>query len=525
MDTQYYLIKNRNNDQIVKLIGKEFSIKKESVKAVKQSYYDTFDLRLQRNNIIFYKTNSDFVLEQIGDEAAARSVTFKSSKQIRFWQNFPTSELQDRLKPILYVRALIMFAAIDKEVECYNIVDAEEKIVARISLETISVGQSAFQGKILILKPVKGYDKYYNKLADLVSTKDFSHLTQKDFINSIIETGNTIPTKYSTKLARIDNPQMSSSKAVRKLLRSLATIVKQNEDGLIKDIDTEFLHDFRVALRKTRSILSLLKEIFNQDKLAPFKSEITSLAKSTNKLRDYDVYLHNKDNYQKVLPAHLFQGLNHFFVSIKREGRCEHRKLSKRLDSTSHRKFINSWEELLENKKVFAGTSTSIPIINLACAHIHKRFKKVLKDGRNINKKSPDSDLHKLRIDCKKLRYLMEFFSGLFPREEIIILIAQLKKLQTCLGEFNDYSVQQIYLENYLANIPGATTNSIEMAATIGALITTSHQEKQNRRDAFFKIFKNFTHNKNIHLYKKIFKTKSLTAKVLQRSQEKNIHS
>ncbi len=61
-----------------------------------------------------------------------------------------------------------------------------------------------------------------------------------------------------------------------------------------------------------------------------------------------------------------------------------------------------------------------------------------------------DEVVHQLRINCKKLRYLMEFFAPLFPENEIKTLIKALKLLQDNLGNFNDYSVQQIFLRQVL---------------------------------------------------------------------------
>ena len=507
MQAKYYLIKDQSKDQIIESIEEDFSIKKESASTAKQDYYDTFDLRLKKHGLILYKAKSVYNLEQIVKEKNERPLTFTSPKEIKFWQDFPTPKLQKKLKSILYVRALIMLASLNKKIENYSILDESEKIVARIALESMSVNHSAFPGIVLTLTPVKGYDEHYDNLKKLFIATSYSQLTYNDLMILIIKEGNTVPTSYSTKLAVIDDPEMSSGKAINKLLISLMNIVKQNETGVIKNIDAEFLHDFRVAFRKTRSILSLLKSVFNQEIIAQYRSEIESLAKSTNKLRDYDVYLLNKGYYQSVLPKHLLKGLDHFFANINQKQKYEHRKLTRRLNSASYHQFFDSWKKQFnDNLELFNSTISKTPIIELACKNIYRRFKKVLKDGKKITKESPDADLHRLRIDCKKLRYLIEFFSGLFPREEVTILITQLKKLQTCLGEFNDYSVQQIHFEEYLSTIPLTKPSSIETAATIGALISISNQEKQNRRNAFFKIFKKFIKKKNLALYKNLFK-------------------
>ncbi len=61
----------------------------------------------------------------------------------------------------------------------------------------------------------------------------------------------------------------------------------------------------------------------------------------------------------------------------------------------------------------------------------------------------PDEAVHQVRIQCKKLRYLVEFFSELLPAEETEHIEKQLRRLQNTLGLFNDYSVQQRSLLSY----------------------------------------------------------------------------
>jgi CHAD domain-containing protein len=508
MQTHSFLVNNKENEQVVEIIESLYPVKKTAGKSINLIYYDTFDLSLQKKGLIFCKTGTNYTLQPINVENNTQPITFNSSKQLKFWQDLPTSDLKNKFKKILGIRALIAFASLKNDQQPCNIVDLEEKIIARISLESFLLDNSdGFLGKILTLKAIKGYNKHYNKLLDLLAIQNqMQPLEQEDFMQLIVDGGGIIPMKYTAKPINIDEAQMPASDAVKKLLFSLLAVIKINEDGVIKDIDTEFLHDFRVAIRRTRSILNLLKVIFNEGAVLPYKFKFASLAESTNKLRDYDVYLLNKDSYLQMLPSHLHKGLNQFFINIKKRKKYEHRKLVQRLNSSSYREFISSWKEFLENNNdIFDGTNSTIPVIDLARKHIYNKSKKILKKGAKINRESPDSSLHDLRLDCKKLRYLVEFFSELFPKKDITILVNQLKKLQDCLGEFNDYSIQQIHLEDYLLTINASASNSIELSATIGALISASYQEKQKRRNAFFRIFKTFACEKNINLYFMLF--------------------
>ena len=92
------------------------------------------------------------------------------------------------------------------------------------------------------------------------------------------------------------------------IIRTFLTVARQNEDGVIADIDTEFLHDYRVALRRIRSVLSLFKGVFPEDRTAEFKQTFSELMAPTGRMRDLDVYLLEKDKYFSLIPPQLHDG-------------------------------------------------------------------------------------------------------------------------------------------------------------------------------------------------------------------------
>ena len=106
---------------------------------------------------------------------------------------------------------------------------------------------------------------------------------------------------------------------------------------------------------------------------------------------------------------------------------------------------------------------------------------------------------------CKKLRYLMEFFSSLFTRQKINRLIEQLKKLQDNLGDFNDLCIQLAYLRNIAEELPMTRQKSKKTLVAIGSLIGSLDREKQKVRDAFATTFTNFASLVNKKLFRELF--------------------
>ena len=85
----------------------------------------------------------------------------------------------------------------------------------------------------------------------------------------------------------------------------------------------------------------------------------------------------------------------------------------------------------------------------LAADRTRLAFAKVAKRGAAITFASPLDNLHDLRKRCKELRYALEFFAPLYPADSYGAVLADLKRLQDCLGEFQDAEVQRMELHAF----------------------------------------------------------------------------
>ena len=92
----------------------------------------------------------------------------------------------------------------------------------------------------------------------------------------------------------------SAREAVREVLQALLATIRLNESGVREDIDTEFLHDFRVAVRRTRSALSQVKGVFGGNRFEQFRDEFKWLGGLSGRLRDLDVYILSLPEYRAL---------------------------------------------------------------------------------------------------------------------------------------------------------------------------------------------------------------------------------
>lgn len=163
--------------------------------------------------------------------------------------------------------------------------------------------------------------------------------------------------------------------------------------------------------------------------------------KKTNKLRDLDVFILDKNQYIEMLPNHK-SSLEQLFGFIEAERAYEQAKVTRWLateEYTTHCTLVrNSLLRSTQHERV----DSNVPALLFASQKISDQFKKVDKARRKISDKSRDSVIHSMRIKCKALRYLLEGFSTLYPSQQHKNNVKQLKLLQDKLGDFNDTSSQ-----------------------------------------------------------------------------------
>ena len=169
---------------------------------------------------------------------------------------------------------------------------------------------------------------------------------------------------------------------------------------------------------------------------------------------------------------------------------------------------MESLEQLVETgTNIKSGPQAHRPSLSFARRLIMKRYRKVSKTGRALDETTPDLSIHQLRIHCKKLRYLMEFFTPLFPPAEIKQLIRALKLLQNNLGNFNDYSVQQKFLEKLLESGVVGGAKALAVAYSLGALTTMLYQLQGEERGRIVEHLAAFDSPDIRNAFTKLFKT------------------
>ncbi len=203
------------------------------------------------------------------------------------------------------------------------------------------------------------------------------------------------------------------------------------------------VHQMRVATRRLRSALTVLKRVAAFPDLAPLSAALRDTAARLGAARDWDVFLGG--TAERVAAA--FPGdprVRALLSAARRRRHAAYAELRAHLASPAFRELeiglacacvLRPWDSegtpdprLQQDTVVFAG---------MALDH---QMKRVRRAGRGLSS-LPIEAMHELRKDCKRLRYTAEFFLPLFPDKPARRFIKQLAALQEELGALNDGAV------------------------------------------------------------------------------------
>ncbi len=301
-------------------------------------------------------------------------------------------------------------------------------------------------------------------------------------------------------------PDQRSDMAVRQILVHLLDTLRGNVDGVIEVVDPEPLHDLRVATRRTRSALSTIKSVLPDSFDADFAPGFKWLGNVTGPCRDLDVHLIEMEGFQRQLELSdgSLDPLRQLLEELRRD---EHLRVCESLDSERFRNLIEEWDEALHSE---TGTEPEPsharrPVIDLAGRKIHKAYRRFVRRGAKLADDAPEKAFHRLRIDAKKLRYLLEFFSDLYPEEIVRLLVKNLKRLQDTLGGFNDMAVQQARLAALADQLNASGSASPDTLISTERLAQAMAERQDEHRRAFANRFASFASADNRQLYRETF--------------------
>jgi CHAD domain-containing protein len=217
---------------------------------------------------------------------------------------------------------------------------------------------------------------------------------------------------------------------ITKLQANIQRVDKRVSD-YIADPNEENIHHIRTSIRRLdASFRSLPKKIRKKNKVSNYVKLCKRLFKINSKIRDYDIIYEKLRNYssQPVYPE--------LTESLKKRRDAELRKARDMALSLRKIKPPKIDKRDISNGKLDRRFNK---IISRFSDKIELNFPVVLTNADRARQ------LHEMRKDCKKLRYLLELLSNQNNKDPERI-IAELEKIQEMLGSIHDDDITTAYL-------------------------------------------------------------------------------
>lgn len=498
---------------LIASVRNEIRCRAEAPRLLQRTLYDSFDWRLYSDKSVLEgsRDGSGYTLAWRALKGGQRCPRLKLQQPPRFVRDLPPGRFREQLQPVLEMRELVPQVKMRSRVHTLRILNRDEKTVAWLSIEENTLPRqrgtraSSLENRAIVI-PVRGYPNACKRVAGFLESLGLS-AAKDDLTLAALSAVGATPGTYSSKLDLKLDPAMRADQAAKLILQRLLEIMRQNEAGTRTGTDTEFLHDFRVAIRRTRSAITQIKDVFPKRIVERYKSGFAWLGQITTPSRDLDVYLLNFGEYRTSLPADMQADLDPLHEFLLRHQKIEHRTLVKALDSARYRQLLAGWQKFLEQEVPARSNLPNArrPVKEVADHRIWRIYRRALREGNAIDAHSPATDLHELRKTCKKLRYLMEFFQSLYPADHIKELIRVLKTLQDNLGNHQDYEVQVTTLRDFSHRMTAEGHVTPDTLLAMGVLIEGLERRQQHAREEFAGRFANFSRQENQERFRQLF--------------------
>ncbi len=467
-------------------------------RTIRRTWLDTFDWRLYRAGLTLElatgRGTAGLTLTGRDGAVVAAQPAGPAGSRPR-WPAalgaLPVGPLRERLRPVVGVRSLLPVARAASAVHELRVLNPDDKTVARVTVDRMSVSYPAraVLPPRLTVTALRGYQPQADKLARILAAAHGVSDGSQGALEAALAAAGRQPGDYTGKISVWLSPQAPAGAAVATVLQQLLGTLEANVGGVVRDIDPEFLHDLRIAVRRTRSALKLAGDVLPSGLAARFRPEFKWLGDLTTPTRDLDVYLMGLDGMAAGLVAASPAELQPFREYLSRRRAAERRQLARGLRSARFSRLTGDWRAALAGAAARKGRPAAD---QLAARRIRKAHRRVLADGTAITASSAPEHMHELRKRCKELRYLLEIFGSLYDPGEHWQAVRELKSLQDCLGEFQDTEVQQQEIRAFAAQMMDERTAPAATLLAMGEIAAGLAARQRQARSDFAGRFRDF---------------------------------
>ena len=476
-DTQLLPRERWSRKKFLEALAETFSIHREPLTTERRVHYDTADWQLSLSRLALCVNAKTLALRSY--EAVLPLAELPCPRLPAAATDLPPSPLREHLVALIDDLPLTRLFSLHTRIIPIRILDQREKTTVRLIIEEHDLTRKnqrlALQPRIWV-QPLRGYQKEAQRLVRWCREQDLIPATGSAHQEALATTGRS-PGKYSVKRPLPIQSEVPVERAVRRLLRLLLAMVRYNERGLRQEDDPLYLHDFRVAVRRARSLLGQTREVLPLKASQRLRKNLAQLGRSTGSARDLDAFLLVQDSYRQRLPADSRAALQPFSAFLQQERREHYRTLVKTFETKRYRAVLREWEAFVSQPE--ADTPQTPAVKAFVPEQVVEKCRALVSIEPDSLQHADSEQLHRLRIECKKLRYLLDFFVTALPDLPVRDMLKQLKRVQRTLGRIQDISVQSGLIQQFSTSSGGFAFHENGTRPALEVLLTSLTSERQ----------------------------------------------
>ncbi len=220
---------------------------------------------------------------------------------------------------------------------------------------------------------------------------------------------------------------------LRALLERQLRAIERTSPGVREGVDPEDLHRFRVATRRSRSLIRASRPLI-RDQLAGVDRELRWLGGVSGPVRDLDVLI---ERLRSLLPAldPDQAGAEAIAAALERERLRQHETLVAALAGPRFPALLTRFSEALAELRV---RDAGVSLVGLA----HREVERFDAAYEELGERPGDDELHALRIRAKHARYAAEL-AALGEGDPLAALADALRDIQDLIGAHQDAVVAE----------------------------------------------------------------------------------
>ncbi|HVO67158.1 MAG TPA: CHAD domain-containing protein [Syntrophales bacterium] len=475
-------------------------------------YLDTFDWLLMKSKLALRYRVTDgaamYTIKSIGTIGGGIAKRMETEVPLEAPVDAPSEihikQIRELIDPVIYPRKLLEHIQIRTERRRYHALTpkgAEIELAfdtSCFSLRGLHKPRRAQQLQEMEAEIIDGSEAALKSLALLLSREfPYPPSTASKLEVAIDRLKIVIPSKKLPEKLRVrldDRLDLT----VHKILHYQFSRFREQIPGVKRDIDTEFVHQARVATRRMRSALRLFRNAVPHATGTYLEGELKWLGETFGAVRDLDVFLLNLSRFKEQIQHFPGKKKKVFEDWIEKHRRTPVKALINALESPRYESFERRLIKFFEGPLAARPRATqAVKLVReMAPMIITDKLDSVIEQGRTVLENPKLKEFHRLRIQMKRLRYACEFMAPAYDGA-LAPFIDHTVELQDCLGEIQDTVFTREFIDYLFEDWKDKLVEPV-VVFILGEIYQLQGEIAKERQEGFKKIWERFASEETI---------------------------